>query len=615
MANLWFKNILGQIPSTEKIENAHNQLYADYERFKNIENSAELERYQELKSYLESNEFLDKKRAVESITYASSEEEKLVNELAVLKKNKSLNGYFKTKNSSELGRFNTISSSEKLARFNQIKETVDSGHVDELKKQMDEDHAKELGQEKRYKQLKKSPELKKYFKLLAHPSYITYKKLTDSNKVTDFKDLEKAVNSFDYTQINKENKEKFEEQLTDRSKYKEQKKDPELKTYLKFVAAGHPEFIDKTAQSDLLNEYEALKIYIESSEYTESLQKTDFKQSDLYKLQQEFKSLQKDAEIRFYHKFKNSKGYANYLTMKESKELLRLEELKEMTATNEFVERVEYLKDTKKFEKTDEYKKVEEFEQIKNTADIKWYLATLQSNSFDELKKWTLIFEDDFTGLDNEKWSPVIFPGLVSFNDNYVTEGEKQFFTKGENLSVNNSVLQIDTKQERREGKCWSPKSGFMNKSFDYTSGTLNTAQTFRLNQGKIQAKLSVDQAAQCIHGFSLKGDQITPHIDLFKTGVGNGFEVRYIPEKNGNKQLTEVVIGINVNDKYFIYGMEWNDTELIWTFNNVEVARTRHQLNGETLYLNLATILEQQPQQLPAHFNVDWVRVYRVNA
>ncbi|MFO7863826.1 MAG: hypothetical protein R6U85_07485 [Salinivirgaceae bacterium] len=615
MANLWFKNILGQIPSTEKLEKAHNQLRADYERFKNIENSTELERYQELKSYLESQEFLDKKRAVESITYASSEEEKLMNELATLKKNKNLNNYFKTKNSTELSRFNTISSSEKLERFNQIKETIESGQIEELKQQMDEDHTKELNQEKRFKQLKKTSDLKKYFKLLAHPTYQTYNKLNGSSKVTDFKELEKAVNNFDYSQINKENKQEFEQQLADRSKYKELKKDPELKTYLKFVAAGHPEFIDKTAQGDLLNEYEALKIYVESPEYSENLKKTDFKQSDLYKLQQDFKSLQKDAEIRFYHKFKNSKAYANYLTMKESKELLRLEELQDLTATNEFVKRVEYLKDTKKFEKTDEYKAVEEFEQLKNTADIKWYLATQKSNSFDELNKWELIFEDDFTGLDNEKWSPIIFPGLVSFNDNYVTEGEKQFFTKGENVSVNNSILQIDTKQEPKDGKCWSPKSGFMNKSFDYTSGTLNTAQTFRLNQGKIQVKLSVDQASQCVHGFSLKGDRITPHIDLFKTGVGNGFEVRYIPAKDENKQMTEVVKGINVNDKFFIYEMEWTDNELIWTFNSIEVARTPHQLNGETLYLNLATILEKEPQQLPAHFNIDWVRVYQANA
>jgi beta-glucanase (GH16 family) len=227
--------------------------------------------------------------------------------------------------------------------------------------------------------------------------------------------------------------------------------------------------------------------------------------------------------------------------------------------------------------------------------------------------EWETVFEDEFDeNLNQEIWTPVVFTGLMSINENFVTKGEKQMFTDGKNLEVSNSMLSIQTKRESAKGKAWSPKSGFMEQDFEYTSGTLNTAKAFRFNQGKIEAKINIQQANSIIHGLSLKGETITPHIDLIKTGKGNGYEVRYIAKNNPNSIVSHKVKGININDKDYIHGLEWTEKELIWSLNGLEIARENHQLNGEELYINMASIVEKAPESLPAEFKIDWIKVYK---
>ena len=614
MANLWFKNILGQIPATEKLESSRNQLIEEQKRHQEIAQSDLLKEYEELKAYIESDEFQQKKKEIEAIKFSGSEEEKLINEFTSLQKDKSIQLYFKTLESNELKRFEEIQKSEKLERYNEIKETVESGQIEELKKQMDADHKAEKEKAKRFKALKKHPDLKKYFKLINSPGFKTYQDIKESEKLKNFYSLKEAVESFDYNKINKENESEYSEQIDQRNRYQGLQKDGELKVYFKFVNAGHPEFIDQTSSGELMNEYEALEIYLQSDEYQEKLKETDFKTSDLYKLQQEYKQLQKDPDIKFYHKFEQSKAYKNYIAVKESDKLKRYYELKEQTEDPAFRDKVEYLRDDKKFEKTEEYKSLAKYKELEQNDDLKWYFKVTQEDRFKELRKWETIFSEDFDNaqLNKDVWSPVVFAGMMTFNDNYVTKGEKQFFTKGENLHIDHSALNIETKKEHTKGKSWSKKHGFMEEEFDFTSGTLNTAQAFRFNQGKIEAKVSLQQPGNIVHGLSLKGEKITPHIDLLKTGKGSGYEVRYIPKEDQTHIISHKIKGINLNDKYFIHSLEWNDSELIWSLNNIEVARATHQLNGEELYISLASIVEKQPENLPANFSIDWIKVYK---
>jgi len=613
MANLWLKNLLGQIPATEKIEATQNQLIEEHKRFLEIADSEELAQYNELKAYVESDEYLNKKKEIEAIKYTGSEEEKLINELKALEADKSIKDYFSTLESSELKRFTDLNEGSKITQFNEMKETVDSGQIEEIKTQMIQDHKAELAKPKKLKAIIKQPDIKKYLKLLNSNDFKTFTEVSESDKPSEFERLKSIVDAFDYSQVNDENKEEFQEQIQAKEQLATIENDSAFKTYLKFKESGNADLMEKVPETDAYREQEALEIYLTSEEYQEKLKATDWKSSDLFKLQNDYKALKKDADIKFYFKFEKSAGYTNYLEVKDSEKLTRLDELKSLTQEEEFIKQVEYLKDDKKFEKTEEYKKFESFTELENSENIKWYLSMLNDDRFKPLMEWEKVFEDEFDdNLNQDVWTPMVFTGLMSINENFVTQGEKQMFTDGKNLEVANSALSIQIKKEEAKGKAWSPKNGFMEQNFDYTSGTLNTAKAFRFNQGKIEAKINIQQANTIIHGLSLKGEKITPHIDLIKTGKGNGYEVRYIPKDNPKNIIAHKVKGININDKYYIHGLEWTEKELIWSLNGLEIARENHQLNGEELYINMASIVEKAPESLPAEFKIDWIKVYK---
>lgn len=613
MANLWLKNLLGQIPATEKIEATRNQLIEEYKRFNEIAESDELAKYNELKAYVESEEFLNKKKELEAIKFTGSEEEKMLNEFKSLEQDKAIKSYFATLDSDNLKRFKDLLESEKLTQFNEMKQTVESGQIEEIKTQMNTDHKEELAKPKKLKALKKTPDIKKYFKLINSPQYKIFKEISESEKPSEFEGLKSTLQAFDYSQINDENKDEFQEQIDAKEKLTVLEKDNGLKTYLKFKESGNAALIEKVPETDTYNEQEALEIYINSEEYQEKLKATDWKSSDLFKLQNDFKALKKDQDIKFFFKFEKSPAYKNYIEIKDDDKLKRFDELKTQTEDTEFLNQVDYLKDDKKFEKTEEYKEFEAFTELENNENIKWYLSLLKEDRFKPLIEWETVFEDEFEDkLNDEIWTPMVFTGLMSINENFVIQGEKQFFTDGKNLQINNSELSIQTKKEAAKGKTWSAKNGFMEQDFNYTSGTLNTAKAFRFNQGKIEAKVNIQQANNIIHGLSLKGEKITPHIDLIKTGKGNGYEVRYIPANSPKSIISHKVKGININDKYFIHALEWTEKELIWSLNGIEVARETHQLNGQELYINMASILEKTPESLPADFKIDWIKVYK---
>ena len=71
MASLSF--LLGMIPSTEKVETADDQLRADFQEFKDFENSEELKHYLELEKEVSSSNFALRKKKILKAKYKTSE--------------------------------------------------------------------------------------------------------------------------------------------------------------------------------------------------------------------------------------------------------------------------------------------------------------------------------------------------------------------------------------------------------------------------------------------------------------------------------------------------------------------------------------------------------------
>ena len=299
-----------------------------------------------------------------------------------------------------------------------------------------------------------------------------------------------------------------------------------------------------------------------------------------------------------------------YVETSNSSLIADYEELKAYVNSEEFKSQKAYLLDKDRFSKTDEAKREQQFIEMQNSEEIKWYQATVNSNKFDELKAWKLTFEDNFdeTKVDEQKWMNSFFWGKMMLNDRYVLAGDKQYYTDNKNVDIKNSVLSIVTKKEKATGKVWDAKHGFFTQDFDYTSGLLSTANSFRQQYGRFEAKIKINAEAPVYQAFWLKGENKEPEIDIFKYNI-----------KKGQMQLSAYNKGAAAGNKFggsglakdfFIYTVDWSSDKISWKINGYEVASTTNNIN-EPLFIMLSAGLNKDADNLPAAMQVDWVRCY----
>ena len=248
-----------------------------------------------------------------------------------------------------------------------------------------------------------------------------------------------------------------------------------------------------------------------------------FKDSEEYKKLLEYKRIKGSLEIKEFYKFKSSKEYANFLNTDGSARLKRYHELKEYVATPEFKQKKEYLLDKKRFEKTEMFKEIQEYKKLKKNEGYYLVFSKLRTpDKFDILKSRELTFSDEFDGekLDTKKWLTNYYWGEKLLKDRYSVESDLQAYTEKENFEVRNSILKINTKPQRITGKVWSAANGFSTKEFSYTSGLINSGNSFRQKYGVFTAKIKLGNP-NAKSAFWMLADKITPHLDICRTSQG----------------------------------------------------------------------------------------------
>ena len=349
---------------------------------------------------------------------------------------------------------------------------------------------------------------------------------------------------------------------------------------------------------------------MKSSEFLakKNMKPITFKDSEEYKKLLEYKRIRGSLEIKEFYRFKSSKEYANFLNTDNSARLKRYHELKEYVATPEFKKQKEYLLDKKRFEKTEMYQEVQKYNKLKKTGDIIWYFKVKDSDKFDLLKGRDLTFSDEFEGekLDTKKWLTNYYWGEKLFKDRYSVESDLQAYTEKENFEVRNSILRINTKPHKIQGKVWSAASGFTTKEFSYTSGLINSGSSFRQKFGTFSAKIKLGNPA-AKSAFWMLADKITPHIDICRTSGGKVW-FDYFSTK-GNKSNASV--GSRYSNDYFIYTLEWTSDKLVWKINGNEVFSQTSGVPQEPMYVILAGGLDKPVNGLTS-MEIDWVRVYK---
>jgi beta-glucanase (GH16 family) len=333
-----------------------------------------------------------------------------------------------------------------------------------------------------------------------------------------------------------------------------------------------------------------------------------FKDSEEYKKLLEYKRIKESPEIKEFYRFKSSKEYDNFLDTDGSARLKRYQELRDYIATPEFKQKKEYLLDKKRFEKTEMFKEIQEYNQLKKNEDVVWYFKIKDSDKFDLLRSRELTFCDEFDGekLDTAKWLTNYYWGDKLLKDRYSVESDLQAYTEKENFEIRNSILRINTKPQRIEGKVWTALDGFTKKEFSYTSGLINSGTSFRQKYGIFTAKIKLGNP-NAKSAFWMLADKITPHIDICRTAKGK-VRFDYFPV-SGN--FFKTTIGSRYSNDYFIYTLEWTSDKLIWKINNIEVFSQDSEIPQEPMYVNLAGGLDKPINEITS-MEIDWVRVYK---
>lgn len=342
----------------------------------------------------------------------------------------------------------------------------------------------------------------------------------------------------------------------------------------------------------------------------------DLKKADeeTHKQLDEYETLKKDEDIFFYLNFVDSGIYENYLEIKDSDLLKKYNTLTELVKSVPFQEKKEWLLDVDRYSKTDFYKDEQRYEQLKKANDILLYQKYEKDERMSGLKKWELSFMDDFndSSLDLSKWTAGNAIPEHFFKEAYSQEDDLQAYTSGKNISLSNSVLKLEVKDEGAVGKKLTRELGFVNDSFAYTSDYIHTASSFNQKYGVVEAKIKVKKARGVIAGLFLSSGQSLPHVDVMHL-AGKSFGALAMDNENkeGSGSFLFPSWG---NDQFMIYCLIWTPDKLVWKINGIKVKEQPFRYSGQELFLVLTVMVKDEldSSQLPYGLEVDWIRCYK---
>ena len=361
---------------------------------------------------------------------------------------------------------------------------------------------------------------------------------------------------------------------------------------------------------EILNseEYERfikLKQYVESGQCKneiDTIKSQQFKNSTEYHLE---KKLNRFAKSKYVKEF-IAKG-----VNQDSFEVTEYLNVKQTCESNEFREKKAYLCDTAKYKKCSAYKALKEYNYLKKSDAIKM-LPKLQNackTYVTEMSKWKNTFFDDFDSVILEKkWITQPATTLRHFRESYTQLGDLHFISDGKNINVTNSILQIITRHEQADGFLWTPTYGFIPERFSYTSGIINSATKFMQTYGRIEAKVRTPKTKGTYHAVWLGCEQMMPFINVFC--INNG-KIQ-IGASNGMQTITKK-LSIPLKNDFYVVGIEWNESEIIWKINGKKVFSAPIRIN-EQLHLAFSSGVktEQNASTLPISFDIDWVKCYK---
>lgn len=596
--------LTGRLKPVETIEKQRKILLDDYFEFQKVDSSDELKKYFELEKEISSEEFKKKKAEIEALQFKGSKEFNELKEFDRLQKKRSLKNYFKIAGSADLEKYKKLKLSEKLAEYYQLFEYVKEGQFAKDKKEILDQVFKGSVEETHFNdftKLDKSSGIKAYKELHQSALLKKHEALSQSEKLKNFVRLGNTP---------EKDKQKIKE-------FKSLKRDREIKSYFKFEKSTKLKLYRETVDSQQLKRYNELKAFIESDDYKKRevfLKDTKkFEKSEANRKLNRFKQLSSDSDIKFFLSFEKSSLYKNYLDVAESFDLKRYVELEGIISSKEFKERKAYLEDKKKWEKTPEYARQQEYFEMKKLPHLVKYFKYKGTTIFNFFKEWEVVFEDDFLKPqpDFEKWATKGYIAEKLLGDNYSLAGDSHVFTNGKNIKTNGK-LSIEVRKEKATGKVWQMPAGFIPVELEYTSGIVSSWKSFWMEDGIYEAKIKFDPVSQIVSSFYLAGENNVPRVNLLEMGNKNRLGVMKLD--SGKASVNGMDISNLKKGKWYIFTIVKQGSNFTWKINESEIITVQSPEMNTKLHLNASSIVvaDIPGSQLPAGFEIDWVKCYR---
>jgi len=502
--------------------------------------------------------------------------------------------------------------SEELKEYNTLESYLNSSEFKKLSTSVQSQKKTEEGEVKKFETQKKSRKIKGYYKFKDSQKLKDYNTTSGSKELARYKELKELTSSSEFSlkknklNIDQNKAAEDEKQLTKLAKSKLVRK------YLTTKNSAE----EKQEISQDVKQYKKLNELLTSVDFKEQKSANEKDLNEINKQEKEFKQLAKSHQLKSFFKLQNSQKFKDFQTFEKSKELADYLNLEKYLASEEHKEILKSIGE----KENDEANKKKKFEDFKNSKKFKWYLSVKDSNKFDIIKKWEVVFEDDFTGseLDSEKWMTRYLWGDKLINDAYALETDKAFPTDGNNIELSNSALKIVTRNEKTEGKVWKQPFGFVPQEFDYSTGLISSAKSFRLKYGKVEAKIKVNYAKPVNYNFWMASEKNLPHVDILKlnkkkTKVELAHHTGDLSDKGPNSIKSEFN-GLDLAQDYFIYTFIWTPEKLVWKINDVVVNEQKKNIPQEEMYMVFSSSMTGKAtgSGLPASLEIDWIRCYK---
>lgn len=353
--------------------------------------------------------------------------------------------------------------------------------------------------------------------------------------------------------------------------------------------------------SDDLKHYLALEKEVNSSDFAlrkKKILKEKYKASEAFR-----------KEVRYNKLIKRLKGD------EQSEELKTLEDY---IHSEDFIKQKQFLtmKPNERYETTDEYLKETEYLTLKKSEKVLWYYKTKKKYPFKEIEKWDLTFEENFKGsqLNKSKWMTRYFWGDQTMDSSFVLEDDKSFITDGDNIEFYDNKARIVTKSEKIEGLAWRSEQGFVLEDFDFTSGLISTAKSYKQKYGVYKAKIKM-AGGSVAQTFWMVSEAMLPHIDVARFENGKLYSNYFWGSGNSTHKSISKTGGAKYADEYFIFTLEWSPNKLVWKINEKVFKTQTSGVPQEEMSINLSSNLKKDASEsgLPSAMEIDWIRVYKL--